>query len=323
MTDLGQSPARDREREHIIVPLANRPGAGAPRRESDRTATGTPDASAAKAGGLFDAVAEGRAFESAVHERAQADEPVVDIENFNLWYGTTQALHDISFSVPKGKVTALIGPSGCGKSTLIRCVNRMNDLVDSVRIQGQMKLNGDPIYGKAVDVIELRKRIGMVFQKPNPFPMSIYENVVYSLRIDGVRDRDVLDEVCETSLQGAGLWNEVKHRLKDSALALSGGQQQRLCIARAIAAEPEVLLLDEPCSALDPIATGRIEDLIDDLKGTYSVLIVTHNMQQASRVSDNTAFMYLGRLVEYGPTESIFLSPRLKETEDYVTGHFG
>ena len=186
-----------------------------------------------------------------------------------------------------------------------------------------MLLNGDPIYGRSVDVIELRKRIGMVFQKPNPFPMSIFENVVYSLRIDGLRDRRQLEEVCETSLRSAGLWEEVKERLKDSALRLSGGQQQRLCIARAIAAEPEVLLLDEPCSALDPIATGKIEDLIEELRGSYSILIVTHNMQQASRVSDNTAFMYLGRLVEYGPTEKIFLSPHLKETEDYVTGRFG
>lgn len=278
---------------------------------------------AAQIGGLFEAITEGRIFDSVVHDSVNEDRPVVEIQNFDLWYGNAQALHDISFSVPQGKVTALIGPSGCGKSTLLRSVNRMNDLIDSVKIDGQMKLNGDAIYGRAVDVIELRKRIGMVFQKPNPFPMSIYENVVYSLRIDGVRDRQTLDEVCETSLTGAGLWNEVKDRLKDSALALSGGQQQRLCIARAIAAEPEVLLLDEPCSALDPIATGKIEDLIDELKGSYSLLIVTHNMQQASRVSDTTAFMYLGRLVEYGPTETIFLSPKLKETEDYVTGRFG
>jgi phosphate transport system ATP-binding protein len=278
---------------------------------------------ATKIGGLFEAISQGEVFESVIHDSIADERPVVEIENFDLWYGAAQALHDISFSAPYGKVTALIGPSGCGKSTLLRCVNRMNDLIDSVRIDGQMRLNGDAIFGKAVDVIELRKRIGMVFQKPNPFPMSIYENVVYSLRIDGVRDRQTLDEVCENSLKGAGLWEEVKNRLKDSALALSGGQQQRLCIARAIAAEPEVLLLDEPCSALDPIATGKIEDLIEDLKGSYSILIVTHNMQQASRVSDTTAFMYLGRLVEYGRTEDIFLSPRLKETEDYVTGRFG
>jgi len=274
-------------------------------------------------GGLFESIDEGRPWQSVIHPAVAECDPVVQIDDFQLWYGAAKALHDVSLRVPKGQVTALIGPSGCGKSTLLRSVNRMNDLIDSVRVQGSMLLNGDPIYGRSVDVIDLRKRIGMVFQKPNPFPMSIFENVVYSLRIDGVRDRATLAEVCELSLTSAGLWNEVKDRLKDSALALSGGQQQRLCIARAIAAEPEVLLLDEPCSALDPIATGRIEDLIQDLKGQYSVLIVTHNMQQASRVSDATAFMYLGRLVEYGPTESIFLAPRLKETEDYVTGRFG
>jgi phosphate transport system ATP-binding protein len=279
--------------------------------------------SAAEIGGLFEAISQGAAFETVTHDEVRRDPPVLEVEGFALWYGSTQALHAISLSVPKGKVTALIGPSGCGKSTLLRSVNRMNDLIDSVRVDGSMRLNGDPIYGSGVDVIELRKRIGMVFQKPNPFPMSIYENVVYSLRIDGVRDRATLDAACENSLVGSGLWTEVKDRLKESALRLSGGQQQRLCIARAIAAEPEVLLLDEPCSALDPIATGRIEDLIEELKGQYSVLIVTHNMQQASRVSDNTAFMYLGRLVEYGPTEQIFLSPLLKETEDYVTGRFG
>ena len=274
-------------------------------------------------GGLFESISRAERFPSAIHEGLDAEEAVVEVESFKLWYGKAQALHDVGFRVPRGKVTALIGPSGCGKSTLLRCVNRMNDLVDSVRVEGSMRLNGDPIYGPGVDVIELRKRIGMVFQKPNPFPMSIYENVIYPLRIDGVRDRRVLDQVCEESLQAAGLWDEAKDRLKDSALRLSGGQQQRLCIARAIAAQPEVLLLDEPCSALDPIATGRIEDLIEDLKGQYSVLIVTHNMQQASRVSDATAFMYLGRLVEYGPTDQIFLSPRLQETEDYVTGRFG
>jgi phosphate transport system ATP-binding protein len=199
----------------------------------------------------------------------------------------------------------------------------MNDLIESVRITGDMKLNGDSIYAPSVDVIELRKRMGMVFQKPNPFPMSIYENVIYSLRIDGERNRGLLDEVCERSLRGAALWDEVKDDLHRSALGLSGGQQQRLCIARAIAAEPEVLLLDEPCSALDPIATGKIEDLIQELRGSYSVLMVTHNMQQASRASDYTAFMYLGRLIEYGPTQDIFTKPVLKETEDYVTGRFG
>ena len=292
------------------------------RKEDTRTASES-SSEGPIVGGLFESISRAEHFPSVIHEEMEADEAVVEVESFQLWYGAAQALHDIELRVPRGKVTALIGPSGCGKSTLLRCVNRMNDLVDSVRVQGSMWLNGDPIYGSGVDVIELRKRIGMVFQKPNPFPMSIYENVIYPLRIDGVRDRKVLDQVCEESLLAAGLWDEAKDRLKDSALRLSGGQQQRLCIARAIAAQPEVLLLDEPCSALDPIATGRIEDLIEELKGHYSVLIVTHNMQQASRVSDATAFMYLGRLVEYGPTDQIFLSPRLKETEDYVTGRFG
>ena len=286
------------------------PAAPTPREPlSQRAAHGS-----AKIGGLFEAISRGRRFEVVTHDEILGGEPVIAIEDFNLWYGQSRALHDITLGIPKGCVTALIGPSGCGKSTLIRSVNRMNDLIDGVRIEGKMLLNGDPIYGRSVDVIELRKRIGMVFQKPNPFPMSIFENVVYSLRIDGLRDRRQLEEVCETSLRSAGLWEEVKERLKDSALRLSGGQQQRLCIARAIAAEPEVLLLDEPCSALDPIATGKIEDLIEELRGSYSILIVTHNMQQASRVSDNTAFMYQGRLVEYGPTEKIFLSPHLKET---------
>src|SRR3984893_522662 len=225
--------------------------------------------------------------------------------------------------IAEQKVTALVGPSGCGKSTLLRSVNRLNDLIDSVRIQGDMYLNGEANYRSTVDVIELRKRMGMVFQKPNPFPMSIFENVVYPLRIDGERDKRVLQEVCERSLKGAALWDEVKDRLHESGLALSGGQQQRLCIARAIAADPEVLLLDEPCSALDPIATGKIEDLIQELRGAYSVLIVTHNMQQASRTSDYTAFMYLGHVIEYGPPSHIFTNPQVKDTQDYITGRFG
>jgi phosphate transport system ATP-binding protein len=274
-------------------------------------------------GGVFQAIARGEAPPADVHASLVAMDAVLEVERLNLWYADTQALHDITLPVARGMVTALIGPSGCGKSTFLRCVNRMNDLIGSVRIEGSMRLNGDPIYASGVDVIELRKRIGMVFQKPNPFPMSIYENVVYPLRIDGVRERPVLDEACERSLRAAGLWEEAKDRLARSALALSGGQQQRLCIARAICADPEVLLLDEPCSALDPIATGRIEDLMEELKGIYSILIVTHNMQQAARTSDNTAFMYLGRLIEYGPTGDIFLHPHRKETEDYVTGRFG
>jgi phosphate transport system ATP-binding protein len=268
-------------------------------------------------------IADGQGFDAVTHQCLAEEKFVLEIDNFDLWYGDKQALHGITMSVPKGKVTSLIGPSGCGKTTLLRCVNRMNDLIDSVRINGDMLLNGDSIFDTSVDVIELRKRMGMVFQKPNPFPMSVYDNVVYPLRIDGERNRGVLDEVCEYSLRGAALWDEVKDRLGESGLSLSGGQQQRLCIARAIASEPEVLLLDEPCSALDPIATNKIEDLIEDLAGDYSILIVTHNMQQASRISDFTAFMYLGHLVEYGATTDIFTNPRLPETNDYVTGRFG
>ena len=268
-------------------------------------------------------IASGGAFESVVHEEALREERVLDIESFNLWYGRKQALHNVTMPVARGKVTALIGPSGCGKSTLLRSVNRMNDLIEGVKISGNMRLNGDSIFAPGVDVIELRKRMGMVFQKPNPFPMSIFENVVYPLRIDGQRNRSLLSKVCEQSLRGAALWEEVRTRLHESGLSLSGGQQQRLCIARAIASDPEVLLLDEPCSALDPLATSKIEDLIEELKGEYSILIVTHNMQQASRVSDYTAFMYLGRLIELGPTAQIFTKPRLKETEDYITGRFG
>jgi len=271
----------------------------------------------------LDAIARGEAVTTAVHDAVALEKAVLDVQRFRFWYGAKQALHDIEMSMPHGRITAIIGPSGCGKSTLLRSINRLNDLLDDVRIEGDILLNGDTIYGRAVDVIELRKRMGMVFQKSNPFPMSIYENVVYSLRVDGVRSRATLDEVCERSLRGAALWDEVKDRLNESALGLSGGQQQRLCIARAIAGEPEVLLMDEPCSALDPIATGKIEDLMHELKGSYSIVIVTHNMQQAARVSDFTAFMYLGRLIEYGPTADIFTNPKLTETSDYVTGRFG
>ncbi len=296
-------------------------------KDNTQTALDLPQSgphAAAGAANVADAVARGVPFVADIHEAARRELPVLEVENFNLYYGgKARALWDISFNVPKGKVTALIGPSGCGKSTLLRSVNRLNDLIDGVRITGDMTLNKDSIYGRNVDVIELRKRMGMVFQKSNPFPMSIFENVVYSLRIDGVRDRATLESVCERSLRGAALWDEVKDRLQQSALGLSGGQQQRLCIARAIAAEPEVLLMDEPCSALDPLATSRIEDLIADLAGSYTVLIVTHNMQQASRCSDYTAFMYLGRLVEYGPTDDMFLTPHRKETEDYISGRFG
>jgi phosphate transport system ATP-binding protein len=247
----------------------------------------------------------------------------LDIENFALWYGEKQALFANSLQVERGLVTAMIGPSGCGKSTLLRSINRMNDLIDGLRITGQMKIDGRDIYGPGIDVIALRKRMGMVFQKPNPFPMSIFENVVYPLRVDGVSNKALLEQTAERSLRGAALWDEVKERLHESALGMSGGQQQRLCIARAIAGDPEVLLMDEPCSALDPIATSRIEELIDELSGHYTIVIVTHNMQQAARVSDNTAFMYLGRLIEYGATDVIFTNPKAERTQAYVTGRFG
>jgi phosphate transport system ATP-binding protein len=271
----------------------------------------------------LEAIASGHTVETVTHEAVDRETPVVETTKFDFWYGVKQALFNINMKMPVGQITAIIGPSGCGKSTLLRSINRLNDLLDDVRIGGDILLNNDSIYSKAIDVIELRKRMGMVFQKSNPFPMSIYENVVYSLRVDGVRNKSVLDETCERSLVGAALWDEVKDRLKESALGLSGGQQQRLCIARAIASEPEVLLMDEPCSALDPIATGKIEDLMQELKGDYSIVIVTHNMQQAARVSDYTAFMYLGRLIEYGPTANIFTKPLLDETADYITGRFG
>jgi len=261
--------------------------------------------------------------ETTYHFVNSPEGPVIDMKGFNLWYGAAQALYDTNLSFQRGLVTALIGPSGCGKSTLLRSLNRMNDLIDNLAIQGQITINGQDIYGPGVDVIALRKRMGMVFQKPNPFAMSIYDNVVYPLRVDGITDRRVLDETCERALRGSALWDEVKDRLKESALGMSGGQQQRLCIARAIASDPEVLLMDEPCSALDPIATAKIEELIDELRGHYTIIIVTHNMQQAGRVSDNTAFMYLGRLIEYGKTETIFTAPKLPQTRDYVTGRFG
>jgi phosphate transport system ATP-binding protein len=247
----------------------------------------------------------------------------VQVEHLNLHYGSAQALHDINLEIPDKEVTAFIGPSGCGKSTLLRCFNRLNDLIDNVRISGKVLIHGEDIYQRGVDVIALRKRTGMVFQKTNPFPKSIFENVIYGLRIDGVRERRVLEAACEDSLKVAGLWNEVKDRLRDSALDLSGGQQQRLCIARAVATRPEVLLMDEPCSALDPIATGVIEELILKLKAEFTVVIVTHNMQQAGRVADNTAFFLLGKMVEYDKTTKIFTNPGHKRTEDYITGRFG
>jgi phosphate transport system ATP-binding protein len=253
-----------------------------------------------------------------------ADEAVaLEVPGLNLFYDDTQVLFDVALKIPKQRVTSFIGPSGCGKSTLLRTFNRMNDLVDGCRVEGAINLGGHDIYSKGEDVAELRRRVGMVFQKPNPFPKTIYENVVYGLRIQGIQKKRMLDEAVEWALKGAALWDEVKDRLHESALGLSGGQQQRLVIARTIAVEPEVLLLDEPCSALDPISTLKVEELIYELKHKYTIVIVTHNMQQAARVSDYTAFMYMGRLVEFGDTDTLFTNPAKKQTEDYITGRYG
>jgi phosphate transport system ATP-binding protein len=250
--------------------------------------------------------------------------PVVEVDQVDFHYGAAKALHGINLSIPKKKVTAFIGPSGCGKSTLLRCLNRMNDLVDHARVTaGEIRIGGVNINAPEVDVIELRKRVGMVFQKSNPFPKSIYENIAYGLRISGVRNKKIIDQTVEQSLRGAALWEEVRNRLHESALGLSGGQQQRLCIARAIAVKPEVILMDEPCSALDPIATAKVEELIFSLKDQFTIVIVTHNMQQATRCSDFTAFFYLGRLIEYDRTEKLFSNPTQKQTEDYISGRFG
>ncbi|MGM0542079.1 MAG: phosphate ABC transporter ATP-binding protein PstB [Pseudomonadota bacterium] len=247
----------------------------------------------------------------------------IEVKNWNLYYGDKQALTQVNMQVPENRVTAFIGPSGCGKSTLLRCFNRMNDLIDIVSVDGEMTLHGDNMYDKQMDVSALRRRVGMVFQKPNPFPKSIYENVCYGLRLQGIKDKALLDETVEWALKSAGLWAEAKERLDDNALALSGGQQQRLCIARAIAIKPDVLLLDEPTSALDPISTLAIEELIFELKKDFTILIVTHNMQQAARVSDYTAFMYMGELIEYSSTDNLFTNPKIKRTEDYITGRYG
>lgn len=245
------------------------------------------------------------------------------VRNLNFYYGGFLALHDISIDFHENRVTALIGPSGCGKSTLLRCLNRMNDLIAGTRVEGEVILDGQNIYAPGMDVVTLRRRVGMVFQKPNPFPKSVFENVAYGLRVNGIKDKAFISERVETSLRQAALWEEVKDRLKDSALGLSGGQQQRLCIARALAVEPEVLLMDEPASALDPIATQKIEELIHALKSEYTIIIVTHNMQQAARVSDITAFFYMGKLIETDKTETLFTRPKIKQTEDYITGRFG
>jgi phosphate transport system ATP-binding protein len=261
---------------------------------------------------------------SAVLAAVETARTIIDVERVDFCYRASRALHDINLQIPEKKVTAFIGPSGCGKSTLLRCFNRMNDLIDHAKVtSGEIRINGVEIYGSDVDVTDLRKRVGMVFQKSNPFPKSIYENIAYGLRIAGVRDRRMIDETIEDSLRRAALWDEVKDRLHKSALGLSGGQQQRLCIARAIAAEPVIILMDEPCSALDPIATARVEELIATLKERFTIVIVTHNMQQAARCSDLTAFFYLGGLIEINRTEQIFSNPERKETEDYISGRFG
>jgi phosphate transport system ATP-binding protein len=259
------------------------------------------------------------------HEQpaARTREATVQVRRLNLFYDEAQALKDIELDIPDRQVTAFIGPSGCGKSTLLRCFNRMNDLIDGCRTEGKILIGGKNIQKKKVDVAELRRRVGMVFQKPNPFPKSIYENVAYGLRIQGINKRRLLDETVEWALRGAALWDEVKDRLQEPAFGLSGGQQQRLVIARAIAVQPQVILLDEPCSALDPISTLKVEELIHELKQQYTIIIVTHNMQQAARVSDRTAFMYLGELVEYGDTNQVFTNPVEKRTEDYITGRYG
>lgn len=265
-----------------------------------------------------------KAIGRAIVSKKLADEkPCLIAKDLNLYYGEKHALIDVNLMIPQKRVSAFIGPSGCGKSTLLRCFNRMNDLVDGCRIEGSINLHEQNIFEKGVDVAELRRRVGMVFQKPNPFPKSIYENVAYGLRLQGAKNRRKLDDAVEKSLKGAALWNEVKDRLHESALGLSGGQQQRLVIARAIAIEPEVLLLDEPASALDPISTLKIEELINELKHDYTIVIVTHNMQQAARVSDYTAFMYMGELIEFNDTNRIFTNPAKKQTEDYISGRYG
>jgi phosphate transport system ATP-binding protein len=279
----------------------------------------TSDKSTAKAHAInIESLGRNR-VEQTIHD----EDITLTVDNIDLYYADKQALFDINMVIPRKKVTAFIGPSGCGKSTLLRCFNRMNDLVDSCKVEGGISLDGSNIYDKRVDVATLRRKVGMVFQKPNPFPKSIYENVAYGLRIQGINKKRVIDEVVERSLRGAALWDEVKDRLHDNALGISGGQQQRLVIARTIAVEPEVLLLDEPASALDPISTLKIEELIYELKDKYTIVIVTHNMQQAARVSDYTAFMYMGKLIEFDNTDILFTNPSNKQTEDYITGRYG
>ena len=288
--------------------------------QSELLAAGTTEAQSILAAGLRPEAVRNMGLAAT---GATAAPPVIEIRNLSLWYRSQQALFDISMDVLGRSVTAIIGPSGCGKSTLLRCVNRMNDLIGTARVEGHLLLEGQDVYGPQVDPVAVRRHTGMVFQKPNPFPKSVYDNIAFGPRLQGVRNRSQMDDVVERSLRDAALWGEVKDDLKKSALALSGGQQQRLCIARALATRPKVLLMDEPCSALDPIATGRIEALIAELKRQYTIVIVTHNMQQAARVSDRTAFLCLGKLIEYGLTRDLFTNPHMKQTEDYITGRFG
>jgi phosphate transport system ATP-binding protein len=284
----------------------------------DSTMSGVQSKTALTHGIDIDALKRDRA------EAGIASETIaLEVDKLDLYYGAKQALKQISLGIPQKKVTAFIGPSGCGKSTLLRCFNRMNDLIDGCRTEGQIRLHGKNIFDRDVDAAMLRRRVGMVFQKPNPFPKSIYENVAYGMRLTGMNRKRELDETVEWALKGASLWDEVKDRLDDSALGLSGGQQQRLVIARSIAIQPDVILLDEPCSALDPISTLKVEELINELKTRYTIVIVTHNMQQAARVSDYTAFMYMGDLIEYGNTDQLFTKPKQKQTEDYITGRYG
>jgi phosphate transport system ATP-binding protein len=303
-----------------IKPRASRPAAPAGGTTAPAGGTAAPSGEPVAA---EQTSAAGRTSATAGGAAAAAGEPVVQIEDLHLSYGDKPALKGVTMAVAGNRITAFIGPSGCGKTTLLRCLNRLNDLVDGVRIEGRVRVSGIDIYDPALDVTELRKRVGMVFQKSNPFPKSIYDNVAYGPRLLGVRQRGELDAAVERSLRSAALWDEVKDRMHDSALGLSGGQQQRLCIARAIAVQPDVLLMDEPCSALDPIATARIEELMDELKDNYTIVIVTHNMQQAARVSDFTGFLLLGELVEFGETARLFTTPADKRTEDYITGRFG
>jgi phosphate transport system ATP-binding protein len=325
MKVLKQAKPVTRSEKSSIKPLPPKPAAlRAAEAGPAAAATRGPDSSAAAPPAALAPARVAALAPVAARTSDPAGQPhIVEVERLSLFYGNSQALSDVSINFPRRQVTALIGPSGCGKSTLLRCLNRMNDLIDDVRTTGSIRVDGQEILEPALDVIELRRKVGMVFQKAVPFAKSIFENVAYGLRIAGVRDRRALDEAVCKSLQRAGLWEEVKDRLQESALGFSGGQHQRLCIARAIAVHPQIILMDEPCSALDPRSTTRVEDLIGELRSEYTIIIVTHNLQQAARISDYTGFLYEGALVEFGPTQEVFTRPAKKETEDYLTGRFG